>query len=88
MKGKELRAFLAESRRRFAPGKGLRRWRGGDLCYTAKDRTRTGTGEHGEYYTADQKVILRGPLVRMAEKIHRPEAEHHGGPGIDLLCQR
>ena len=30
-----------------------------EIVQTAKDRKRTGTGEHAEYYTDDQKVILR-----------------------------
>jgi len=47
-----------------------------DLGWTTKarleeivDRTRNGAGEHAEYYTDDQKVILRGPWVKMVEKI-------------------
>jgi len=40
-----------------------------EIFSTAKDRTRTGTGDHAEYYTADQKVILRGSWVRMVEKL-------------------
>jgi len=45
-----------------------------EIVSTAKDRTRNGTGEHAEYYTAEQKVILRGPTVRMVEKLFvKPE---------------
>ena len=68
VKGKELRAFLGESgadsrlEKAFADG-------AVEIFSTGKDRTRNGVGEHAEYYTADQKVILRGPLVRMTEKI-------------------
>jgi lipopolysaccharide export system protein LptA len=68
VKGQELRAFLgeagADSRldKAFADG-------AVEIFSTAKDRTRTGTGDHAEYYTADQKVILRGAWVRMVEKL-------------------
>jgi lipopolysaccharide export system protein LptA len=68
VKGQELRAFLgeagADSRldKAFADG-------AVEIFSTAKDRTRTGTGDHAEYYTADQKVILRGSWVRMVEKL-------------------
>ncbi len=68
VKGKELRAFLSEAgadsrlEKAYADG-------AVEIFSTGKDRTRTGTGEHAEYYTADQKVIVRGPWVRMVEKI-------------------
>jgi lipopolysaccharide export system protein LptA len=68
VKSQELRAFLgesgAESRLEKAYADGAV-----EIFSTGKDRTRTGTGEHAEYYTADQKVILRGPWVKMVEKI-------------------
>jgi lipopolysaccharide export system protein LptA len=68
MKSQELRAFLSEagadSRLEKAYADGTV-----EIFSTGKDRTRTGTGEHAEYYTADQKVILRGPRVRMVEKV-------------------
>jgi lipopolysaccharide export system protein LptA len=67
VKSSELRAFLAEqgadSRVEKAVADGSV-----EIFSTAKDRTRTGTGEHAEYYTEDQKVILRGPWVKMVEK--------------------
>ncbi len=68
VKGQELRAFLGEAgaasrlEKAFADG-------AVEILSTGKDRTRTGTGDHAEYYTADQKVILRGPWVRMVEKL-------------------
>ena len=68
VKGQELRAFLSEAgadsrlEKAYADG-------AVEIFSTGKDRTRTGTGEHAEYYTADQKVILRGPWVRMVEKM-------------------
>jgi lipopolysaccharide export system protein LptA len=68
VKGQELRAFLSETGadsrldKAFADG-------AVEIFSTGKDRTRTGTGEHAEYYTADQKVILRGSWVHMVEKL-------------------
>jgi lipopolysaccharide export system protein LptA len=68
VKCQELRAFLGEAgadsrlEKAFADG-------AVEIFSTGKDRTRTGTGEHAEYYTADQKVILRGAWVRMVEKL-------------------
>ena len=74
VKSRELRAFLAES---GADSRVEKAYADGavEIFSTGKDRTRTGTGEHAEYYTADQKVILRGPWVKMVEKIftlHEP----------------
>ena len=73
VKGQELRAFLSESgadsrlEKAYADG-------AVEIFSTGKDRTRTGTGDHAEYYTADQKVILRGSRVRMVEKqFDRPQ---------------
>jgi lipopolysaccharide export system protein LptA len=68
VKGQELRAFLAESgadsrlEKAFTDG-------GVEIFSTGKDRTRNGTGEHAEYYTDTQKVILTGPRVHMVEKV-------------------
>lgn len=68
VKSQELRAFLGESgadsrlEKAYADG-------AVEIFSTGKDRTRTGTGDHAEYYTADRKVILRGAWVRMVEKI-------------------
>jgi lipopolysaccharide export system protein LptA len=73
VKSQELRAFLgeagADSRLDKAYADGAV-----EIFSTSKDRTRTGTGDHAEYYTADQKVILRGSWVRMVEKLfNRPQ---------------
>jgi lipopolysaccharide export system protein LptA len=68
VKSKELKAFLAESgsdsslEKAFADG-------AVEIHSRSKDRTRDGSGEHSEYYTDEQKVILRGPLVKMVEQI-------------------
>ena len=64
---KELRAFLnnggdSSLDKAFADGSV-------DIVQTAPGRTRTGTGEHGEYYAADQKVVLRGSKAKMTDNI-------------------
>ncbi len=88
VKGQELRAFLAESgadsrlEKAFADG-------GVEIFSTGKDRSRNGTGEHAEYYTDDQKVILtRSPRAHGGEGVRQSPAQHHGGQGGRLLCQR
>jgi lipopolysaccharide export system protein LptA len=69
VKSQELRAFLSETGadsrldKAYADGSV-------DIFSSGKDRSRTGTGEHAEYYTADQKVIVRGPWVKMVEKVY------------------
>jgi len=79
VKSQELRAFLSESggdsrlEKAFADG-------AVEILSTGKDRTRNGTGDHAEYYTADQKVILRGAWVRMVEKMfNRPQPKTSEG---------
>jgi lipopolysaccharide export system protein LptA len=68
LKGSELRTFLADSEaesrleKAFADG-------AVDIFSTGKDRTRHATGEHAEYYTDEQKVILKGPWVKLVEQI-------------------
>jgi lipopolysaccharide export system protein LptA len=65
-KGDDLRAFLAQSGtdsrldKAYAEG-------AVEIVQVAKDRKRTGTGNHAEYYTADQKVILRGPNAKLVD---------------------
>jgi lipopolysaccharide export system protein LptA len=67
VKSRELRAYLAEegadSRVEKAVADGEV-----EVFSTAKDGTRTGTGEHADYFTNEQKLILTGPLVKMVEK--------------------
>jgi lipopolysaccharide export system protein LptA len=69
VKSRELRAFLSES---GADSRLDKAYADGavDIFSSGQDRSRTGTGEHAEYYTADQKVIVRGPWVKMVEKIY------------------
>ena len=38
-----------------------------EMVETAKDRTRTGTAAHSEYYTAVQKVVLRGGRPKLVD---------------------
>ena len=70
--------------RRFAAGEGLRRWRGGDCPDGRRTASRTGTAEHSEYYTADQKVILTGGPPKMVDNAR----QYPKGREIDLLRQR
>ena len=38
-----------------------------EIVQAATDRTRTGTGEHAEYYTTDERIILRGGQPQMVD---------------------
>jgi lipopolysaccharide export system protein LptA len=66
VKGKELRAFLAEAgsdsrlEKAFADGTV-------EILQSSKDLTRKGTGEHAEFYTDEQKVILQAPRAKMVQ---------------------
>jgi len=66
VKAAEIRAFLtsasSESRmeKAFADGQVK-------IVQHAPDRTRTGTGEHAEYYTGDNRIVLRGDSPRGSE---------------------
>ena len=63
---RELQAFLSEnggdSRLEKALADGNVR-----ILQTSRERTRTGTGEHGEYYTGDQKIVLTGGTPKMTD---------------------
>jgi lipopolysaccharide export system protein LptA len=80
IKSKELRAYMAEadadsdSRLEKAVAHGEV-----EIFSTAKDGTRTGTGEHAEYFTDEPKLILIGPQVTMVRKLFaktKPEISH------------
>jgi lipopolysaccharide export system protein LptA len=64
----ELRAFLAESGsdsrldKAYADGNV-------QIVNTGKGHTRTGTGEHSEYYTGNQKVIIKSSKPKMARLV-------------------
>jgi lipopolysaccharide export system protein LptA len=67
VKGKELRAYLAESGADSRVDKAVA---DGDveIFSAGKGVTRTGTGEHAEYYTDEQKVFLTGSWVKLIKK--------------------
>lgn len=75
VKSDELRAFLAESKpgekkeaedqesridKAYADGHV-------EIVQTASDRTRTGTGDHAEYYTADERIVLNGGKPQLVD---------------------
>jgi lipopolysaccharide export system protein LptA len=66
--GKELKAYMNERdadtslNHAFAEG-------AVKIVSTADKRTRTGTGEHGEYYAAEQKVILNGGEALLVDSL-------------------
>ena len=76
VKADELRAVLAESKstekknsnedeqsrleQAFADGHV-------EIVQTATDRTRTGNSDHAEYYTGDERIILRGGQPQMVD---------------------
>jgi len=68
VKAKELRAFLADSEadsrleKAFADG-------AVEIVQNSPGRKRTGTAEHSEYYTEDQRVILRGGAPKMVDTL-------------------
>lgn len=68
VKSKELRAYLNDSSadssldRAFADG-------AVEILQNRNQRTRTGTSEHAEYYTKDQKVILTGGQPQMVDSL-------------------
>jgi lipopolysaccharide export system protein LptA len=92
VKSRELRAYLAAEgaddrlEKAFADG-------AVQIVQTIPGRTRTGTAEHSEYYTDDERVILRGgqPLLvdsvkgktHAAELIYRPDDGSLQGNGSD-----
>jgi len=75
VKADDLRAFLSESKagekketddqqsrieKAYADGHV-------EIVQTAVDRTRTGTGDHAEYYTGDERIVLRGGQPQMVD---------------------
>jgi lipopolysaccharide export system protein LptA len=63
--GQTLRAFLKDSSEESSLDKAFTDGNVRIVSTALDKRTRTGTGEHSEYYTSDQKVILEGgaPLL-------------------------
>jgi len=64
VKGKELRAFLAESGSDSRLEKALADG-AVEILQSSKDADRNGTGDHAEFYTEDQKIVLRAPKAKM-----------------------
>ena len=68
VKSIELRSYLSEAgsdnslERSYADGKV-------EIQQTSPTRTRTGTGEHAEYYTAEDKIILRGGAPGLVDSL-------------------
>lgn len=68
VKSRDLRAYLADSdadsrlEKAYADG-------AVEIVQVAPDRTRTGTADHAEYFTDDQKVILRGGQPKMVDSL-------------------
>src|SRR6185369_15394894 len=67
VKARELRAFLADS---GADSQLEKAFAEGDVHIVQNSRTgtRTGTAEHGEYYTGEQKVLLKGGQPKLVER--------------------
>jgi lipopolysaccharide export system protein LptA len=68
VKSLELRSYLSEAgsdnslERSYADGKV-------EIQQTSPNRTRTGTSEHAEYYTAEDKIILRGGAPGLVDSL-------------------
>ena len=78
VKADELRAILAESKKategsnKDAEGESSRlekAYADGhvEIVQAAVDRTRTGTGDHAEYYTGEERIVLRGGQSQMVD---------------------
>jgi lipopolysaccharide export system protein LptA len=73
VKSDELRVFLAEEKPDGAAGDSESRVEKAfadghvEIVQTAPDRTRTGTGEHAEYYAADEKIVLNGGQPQLVD---------------------
>ncbi len=68
VKGSQLQAFLnpsdsgEDSRLNHAIADG-----GVEIFDKGRDRTRTSKGDHGEYYTADSRIVVRGATAQMVD---------------------
>lgn len=68
VKAAEIRAFLAEQgagsrvEKAYADGRV-------DILQSAAGRTRSGTGEHAEYFTGEQKIVLRGGAPQLTDSL-------------------
>jgi lipopolysaccharide export system protein LptA len=68
VKGAEVRAYLAE---KGADSRLERAFADGNVSIVQKTplRTRTGTGEHAEYYTGEERILLRGGSPQLADSL-------------------
>src|SRR5580658_187268 len=68
VKCRDLKAYLADS---SADSRLEKAYADGavEIVQVAPDRTRTGTADHAEYFTGDQKVILRGGDPTMKDSL-------------------
>jgi lipopolysaccharide export system protein LptA len=77
VKTADMRAFLnprdtdEDSRLNHAVGEGQV-----EITETSPVRQRIGRGEHGEYFTADDKIVLRGNLADLYDSIKKDDS--HG----------
>jgi lipopolysaccharide export system protein LptA len=81
VKADDLRAFLTESKDGKTTATTADQDTGGEesriekayadghveIVQAATDRTRTGTGDHAEYYTIDERIIIRGGQPQMVD---------------------
>jgi lipopolysaccharide export system protein LptA len=76
VKADELRAVLAQSNsddKKDSGGEEQSRLENAfadghvEIVQTATDRTRTGKSDHAEYYTGDERIILRGGKPQMLD---------------------
>jgi lipopolysaccharide export system protein LptA len=81
VRSRELRAFMAaegadsQLEKAFADG-GVR------VVQTARSGVRTGTAEHAEYYTSEQKIFMNGGAPKMVER--KPDGKVQESEGSDL----
>ena len=68
VKGAEIKAYLAE---KGAENRLQRAYSDKDVTIVQKTpaRTRVGTGEHAEYYTGDEKIILKGVPAQLNDTL-------------------
>ncbi len=67
--GQTLRAFLKDSSEESSLDKAFTDGNVRIVSTAPNKRTRTGTGDHSEYYTADQKVILEGSAPLLVDNV-------------------
>ncbi|HEX3875699.1 MAG TPA: LptA/OstA family protein [Bryobacteraceae bacterium] len=78
--GKELKAYMAAQ---GADSRLEKAYADGDvkIVQTVQGRTRTGTADHSEYYTDDNRVVLRGGTPTVIDSV----SGKMGGNGTELI---